>query len=286
MSSIRLDNTVVNSLASTLLFWGIQQNQKDFVSNIVTMQPVIANAVSPEGETPLILASRYQHKNLMESLLEAGALVNSTDNKGRTALIWCTHDVEVEYDPWATEVWEYDGLMVQPIPSPKPCNVECVELLMKWGASVHYTIKKVNTHITTSTGDLKRVLLHGKGLVTTALLPAVRAKCCQCTKLFAMTGTVEYHNRIERQRLMGMGSPEEIQTILRNSLTYYQDKSTLKGLCKTHIRKVLMKLSGSGLYTTVAELPLPEPLKDEILTVEKESKNEMSFLWFTEEMLT
>ena len=68
----------------------LQQSLCEAMSNghIDIMEFLIASAVNAEGQTPLILATLREDKNMVKSVLQAGADVNKTHQQtGQTALM-------------------------------------------------------------------------------------------------------------------------------------------------------------------------------------------------------
>ena len=70
-----------------LFFNAIRSGNLANVEQQLTDQPHLINAKDDRGSSPLILASYYDHIDLTETLIQAGAKVNFKDASGNTALM-------------------------------------------------------------------------------------------------------------------------------------------------------------------------------------------------------
>lgn len=70
-----------------LFFNAIRSGNLANVEQQLSQQPELINATDDRGSSPLILASYYDHIDLTETLIQAGAEVNFKDASGNTALM-------------------------------------------------------------------------------------------------------------------------------------------------------------------------------------------------------
>ena len=70
-----------------LFFNAIRSGNLANVEQQLSQQPELIYATDDRGSSPLILASYYDHIDLTETLIQAGAEVNFKDASGNTALM-------------------------------------------------------------------------------------------------------------------------------------------------------------------------------------------------------
>ncbi len=156
------------------------------------------------GKTPLMIVANQRNTVMVKVLLKAGAKVNQADSKGRTALIYATHDVKLTEDQYCfNQANKVEGLRICPIPSMKWCNTKCVLDLLEAGATTTYEIFYVWESILEGSEWETWHLSPGRSLKTQALLPAVRARCELCTKLLAKPGAYTSFKPQEQAMMLG-----------------------------------------------------------------------------------
>ena len=82
-----------------MLHWGVMHEQLDFVKQLIKFMPNL-DPIDTWGKTPLMVAANQRNTVMVKVLLKAGAKVNQADSKGRTTLIYATHDVKLTEDPY------------------------------------------------------------------------------------------------------------------------------------------------------------------------------------------
>jgi ankyrin repeat protein len=85
----------------TLVSWVAQQDEMKLLDILLGKDDVEIALEDDDGSTPLLLAALYNHKDIVERLLEKGANVNKQDDWGRTALIVSVPNISstsYEYD--------------------------------------------------------------------------------------------------------------------------------------------------------------------------------------------
>ncbi len=155
---------------------------------------------------------------MVKILLQAGAKVNQADSKGRTTLIYATHDVKLLEDPFCfDQTNKVQGLKICPIPSMKRCDTACILALLEAGASIMYEIFDVWESVLQGSERETWHLSPGRLLKTVALLPAVHARCVTCTKLLAQPGAYRNSKPQEQAMMLGPHPNLDMWQILRNS---------------------------------------------------------------------
>ena len=74
----------------TLLMMSVCRNEANIVKRLVSLDYFAdVNIADVNGNTPLIVASELGHNEVVRTLIEAGAQIDSTNNVGKTALMAC-----------------------------------------------------------------------------------------------------------------------------------------------------------------------------------------------------
>ena len=68
------------------LMTAVENGRLEQVQNLLKEKPDLVKARDNDGWTPLIMAARFNHVNLIKLLLKSGAKVDDVDNEGSSAL--------------------------------------------------------------------------------------------------------------------------------------------------------------------------------------------------------
>lgn len=78
------------SNGDTLLMMSVRRNEINIVKRLVSLDYFAdVNSADVNGNTPLIVASELGYQEVANTLIEAGAQLDSTNNVGKTALMAC-----------------------------------------------------------------------------------------------------------------------------------------------------------------------------------------------------
>jgi ankyrin repeat protein len=85
------------SNGDTLLMMSVRRNEINIVKRLVSLDYFAdVNIADVNGNTPLIVASELGYQEVANTLVEAGAQIDSTNNVGKTALMACASKGEKE----------------------------------------------------------------------------------------------------------------------------------------------------------------------------------------------
>src|SRR5215203_3825500 len=115
-----MNNDIENDLFGKFVFSGKEEKVKEMINSGVDLEKIGSN-----GMTPLILAVEGDQPKILELLLKNGANPNKqSDIDGFTALHWA-----VEY--------AIDGMIQNNKSTPYPEPLECIKILLKYGADIN-----------------------------------------------------------------------------------------------------------------------------------------------------
>ncbi len=253
------DESARRALVGSLLQWAVYQGRADQAAKLVKFRPNL-NRRYKDDMTLLMTAASRGDVECLDVLINAGAHLNLADKEGKTALIHCSHDIEVDENQGpgsdAFHVWVRRN-------RPPARHVECVRLLVEAGADLCYE-KVYHSDVDDWNPNACGAQYEGT-FRTTALHSAIRAECMECVKLLAAPGVLD--EECAGILLEGeIHETKEIREILKCAGRVGKRRRSLMELCRTAIRKQLLEVNPeTSLFVTVGMLKLPTRLENLLL---------------------